>query len=166
MDHQAFAQLLGNYGEFIGSIAVLATLVYLAVQVRHSRTLLDENQRISLSQAYQSRTSMRFEAMKLMLDHADVMSKYMAGGNEGWVANFEKLTPSEQFQVRSFQSTALQAMDNSLYQAQLGLIDQRALDDLHEMIRTNYPVWVQTGSNIPPSVQDWYRQNVSDEVDA
>lgn len=36
MDHQALAQLLGNYGEFIGSIAVLVTLVYLAAQVRNS----------------------------------------------------------------------------------------------------------------------------------
>ena len=36
MDHQTFAQLLGNYGEFIGSIAVLATLAYLAAQVRNS----------------------------------------------------------------------------------------------------------------------------------
>ena len=37
MDHQAFAQLLGNYGEFVGAVAVVATLAYLAVQVRHSR---------------------------------------------------------------------------------------------------------------------------------
>ena len=36
MDHQAFAQLLGNYGEFIGAIAVVATLGYLAFQVRHA----------------------------------------------------------------------------------------------------------------------------------
>ena len=36
MDHQGFAQLLGNYGEFLGSIAVLITLVYLATQVRNS----------------------------------------------------------------------------------------------------------------------------------
>lgn len=36
MDHLTFAQLLGNYGEFVGSIAVLATLVYLATQVRNS----------------------------------------------------------------------------------------------------------------------------------
>ena len=26
MDHQTFAQLLGNYGEFVGAIAVVATL--------------------------------------------------------------------------------------------------------------------------------------------
>jgi hypothetical protein len=29
------AQLLGNFGEFFGAIAVVATLTYLAVQVRH-----------------------------------------------------------------------------------------------------------------------------------
>lgn len=36
MDHQAFAQLLGNYGEFVGAIAVVVTLAYLAVQIRQS----------------------------------------------------------------------------------------------------------------------------------
>ena len=36
MDHQAFAQLLGNYGEFVGAIAVVVTLGYLAVQIRQS----------------------------------------------------------------------------------------------------------------------------------
>jgi len=34
MDHQAFAQLLGNYGEFLGAVAVVVTLVYLSVQIR------------------------------------------------------------------------------------------------------------------------------------
>ena len=36
MDHQAFAQLLGNYGEFVGAFAVVATLGYLAVQIRQN----------------------------------------------------------------------------------------------------------------------------------
>ena len=38
MDHQAFAQLLGNYGEFVGAIAVVLTLIYLARQIRDSAT--------------------------------------------------------------------------------------------------------------------------------
>ncbi len=38
MDHQAIAQLLGNYGEFVSSFAVLATLVVLVVQVRGARS--------------------------------------------------------------------------------------------------------------------------------
>ena len=36
MDHLTFAQLLGNYGEFIGAIAVVVTLGYLVVQVRQN----------------------------------------------------------------------------------------------------------------------------------
>ena len=37
MDHQSFAELLGNYGEFLGSLAVLATLLVLVFQVRGAR---------------------------------------------------------------------------------------------------------------------------------
>jgi hypothetical protein len=33
MDRQTFDQMLGNHGEFFGSIAILATLIYIAVQV-------------------------------------------------------------------------------------------------------------------------------------
>ena len=36
MDHLTFAQLLGSYGEFVGAIAVVATILYLATQVRMS----------------------------------------------------------------------------------------------------------------------------------
>jgi hypothetical protein len=39
MGHQAFAQLLGNYGEFVGAIAVVFTLGYLAVHIRQSNNL-------------------------------------------------------------------------------------------------------------------------------
>lgn len=40
MDHQAVAQLLGSYGEFIGAIAVVVTLGFLVVEVRSSNRLL------------------------------------------------------------------------------------------------------------------------------
>ncbi len=36
MDHQAFAELLGNYGEFIGAIVVVLTLGYLTFQIRQN----------------------------------------------------------------------------------------------------------------------------------
>jgi len=54
MDHQAFAQLLGNYGEFVGAIAVVVTLGYLAVQVRHSRDATQANTRSMEMQSYQA----------------------------------------------------------------------------------------------------------------
>ncbi len=36
-------QILGNLGEFVGAIGVVATLIYLAIQVRHSAELLKIN---------------------------------------------------------------------------------------------------------------------------
>jgi len=52
MDHQAFAQLLGNYGEFVGALAVVITLGYLAVQVRHSKEATEANTRQMRGQAF------------------------------------------------------------------------------------------------------------------
>ena len=40
MDHLTFAQLLGNYGEFIGAIGVVVTLAYLAIQIRQNTKTL------------------------------------------------------------------------------------------------------------------------------
>lgn len=37
MDLMATAQLLGNFGEFFGAIAVVATLIYLAAQVKQAK---------------------------------------------------------------------------------------------------------------------------------
>ena len=54
MDHQAFAQILGNYGEFFGAIAVVVTLGYLAIQIR-------QNTRAS-------RVSAELECLKLLTD--------------------------------------------------------------------------------------------------
>jgi hypothetical protein len=33
MDHQEFAQFLGNDGEFVGALAVVITVAYLAIQI-------------------------------------------------------------------------------------------------------------------------------------
>jgi len=42
MDHLTFAQLLGNYGEFVGAMAVFATLLYLVRQVRLNASQLEK----------------------------------------------------------------------------------------------------------------------------
>ena len=43
MDHLTIAQLLGNYGEFVGAIAVVVTLIYLARQVRANSEMLSRS---------------------------------------------------------------------------------------------------------------------------
>jgi hypothetical protein len=54
MDLLSTAQLLGNFGEFVGAIAVVVTLAYLAIQVRHSKEATEANTKSLNIQAYQA----------------------------------------------------------------------------------------------------------------
>jgi len=89
MDHQAIAQLLGNYGEFVGAIAVVVTLGYLAVQVRHSREATEANtksvaqsDRIARAQVRSSITDQIVRINSLVLSEPalfDLQQKSMQG---------------------------------------------------------------------------------------
>jgi len=54
MDQLTFAQLLGNYGEFVGAIAVVVTLVYLTTQIRQNTNAVQSSTYASWNEAAQS----------------------------------------------------------------------------------------------------------------
>ncbi len=62
-------QILGNLGEFVGALAVVATLIYLAIQVRHSAKLLEINNEASKENA-------RFARAAAIDRHSDVVSRW------------------------------------------------------------------------------------------
>jgi hypothetical protein len=74
MDQQAFAQLLGNYGEFIGSIAVVATLIYLSIQTRGIAQQVEQSQRMTETQIMHSNmdNANTWRRMVLDGDNADI----------------------------------------------------------------------------------------------
>lgn len=81
MDFLTISQILGNFGEFVGAIAVVITLGYLAVQVRHSKEATEANTR-------SIRSAARFEAGKcwweeaLQLALSSDMARIVAVGNQ------------------------------------------------------------------------------------
>lgn len=76
MDHLTFAQLLGNYGEFVGAIAVVATLFYLAIQVRHSKNATEANTR-SLAQSRElAMNEARFNLVRSRQDFVNALVPY------------------------------------------------------------------------------------------
>jgi len=97
MDHQAFAQLLGNYGEFVGSIAVLVTLVYLAIQVRQNTEQARDNaadiRQTGLGQIFEMHSKHRFFIA------SDIGNSRMV--REG-LADFEALEEDELLQFDHF----------------------------------------------------------------
>ncbi len=57
---------LGALGEFVGAIAVVVTLVYLAIQIRQNTHSMEEGRRLALAQTYQ----MRADALQNMMVQA------------------------------------------------------------------------------------------------
>ena len=78
MDHSEIAQLLGSYGEFVGAIAVVATLIYLSIQVRHGREATVANNRLLRSQSHYNALEVCQRPFELLLESeslADVLTR-------------------------------------------------------------------------------------------
>lgn len=148
-------QDLGAIGEFVSSIAVLITLAYLAVQVRHSKSLLEENRRLAQSQVFQTRAGFRIDShMRYAEPHmAALLVKVgydpQARNVEEAMNNFNRLDPVEQQQYRQGQMANVQLCENAVYQAELGLLDQRQASFTVEWVGSQYPLWQALGINSP-----------------
>ncbi len=156
---------LGAIGEFVGSIAVLMTLVYLAIQIRQSKKLLEENQRIALSQTFQTRAGFRMETFRFGIEPhgAKLLAKFdtlhQGESLEERIKSYDALSDSEKIQIRNYYSMGLQALENALYQGELGLLEDKQLLDPRAAILNNYSIWVHSGAVIPIFVKKWYEEN-------
>jgi len=106
MEHQAFAQLLGNYGEFVGAIAVVITLVYLSMQIRSSAKATESQVHASLS----SETEMVFVALSTDEALADAMLAAQAQ---------EELTPKQRLKLNAWFSSFLRVCESHVLQRRL-----------------------------------------------
>ena len=60
MTGMEITEILGNLGDFIGAIAVFGTIVYLAIQVRHSKEATEANTR-ALTEQHRLATTLSFQ---------------------------------------------------------------------------------------------------------
>jgi hypothetical protein len=81
MDLMDTAQLLGNFGEFFGSVAILVTLAYLAIQIKTARADVDAN-------TWNSTNSNSISVETAFLQKAEIWAKANAG---------QPLTADEEF---------------------------------------------------------------------
>jgi hypothetical protein len=114
------SQVLGNFGEFFGAFAVVATLMYLAVQIRESK-------KVALAQAYQGRAMMRQQGHMLAADSdhlAPLLGRVRAAGWPEKTDVVAELSPEEKERLNEYIIQTLIHLDNVLYQQELGLLDQ------------------------------------------
>jgi len=86
MSVEELSQILGNIGEFVGAVAVVVTLFYLAVQVRHSKDATEANTRsleqsreLALNEAGFNVARSRLEFANAIIPHADIWLRGNAG---------------------------------------------------------------------------------------
>ncbi|MFT4826138.1 MAG: hypothetical protein ACI9J0_004081 [Cryomorphaceae bacterium] len=142
--------VLGNLGEFIGAIAVVVTLFYLALQVKHSKEAteantrsLDEGRKIALVDAYHARAVEMAENFRMLADSplAAVSLKHHQSG-------VESLTTEEKFRLRTLHMNNVYILDASFFAYQQGLLPEFE-STLEATVRFTGPIWRDLGVDIP-----------------
>jgi hypothetical protein len=140
---------LGAIGEFVSSIAVVVTLVYLAIQIRHSRELLERQERLGLGQAYQAKTNSRIELEKLVIELAETSVRVQNG-------EYDQLTDVDKFKIRQLHSLWADWWDNNIYQASLGFRSAESFNVTIETVEMIFKRWEVTGVKPSPRVREWF----------
>ncbi len=136
---------LGALGEFLGSIAVLATLVYLSVQIRQNTKSMDESKRLALAQTYQVRS----DALQMMLVHAadsehigPIITKLTGAGYPEDISALDILSDLERQRFRLWQIAQETHWDNLFFQYQQGFIDEEYYrDSFRKRVKRLAPTW-------------------------
>ncbi len=140
---------LGAVGEFAGAIGVIATLVYLAAQIRQNTRAMEEGKRLALAQTYQ----MRADALQTMLVEAanseyigPILVKLTGLGYPEDVSALDQLTDEERGRFRQWQIAQQTHWDNLFFQYQQGFLDQEYYEDaFRERVKRLAPTWRALG---------------------
>jgi len=148
MDHQAFAQLLGNYGEFVGAIAVVVTLAYLAVQVKQSRLSLDANTKAMRGQVVSEVMHSAIAYLQMFTQRDDVSELYVR-------FHADEALDSTQLTVMDATISAMFiARQHEFFQWKQGLLDEKVFKALRHVILTTLACengrhwWQHEGSHL------------------
>lgn len=115
--------------EIIGAIAVVITLVYLAIQIRHSKESLDANTKAIRGQAISDITQYVHDQMHMLIQE-NVATAYLR------FATDQKLDEHDAFLIDSVLSAVFVARQNEYFQWKQGLLDESVFRSLHHVILT------------------------------
>lgn len=153
---------LGALGEFVGAIAVVVTLGYLAIQIRQNTQSMEESRRLSLAQTYQ----VRADALQEMVVHAadsehiaPILAKLADLGYPEDVSSLDQLSSIERGRFRLWQIGQQTHWDNMFYQYERGfLAEEYYRDSFRVRVARLAPIW--HALDIPSG-----RQSFEDELE-
>ena len=121
------SQVLGNFGEFFGAIAVVGTLIYLAIQIRQNTRSMDENRRLAQAQVYQERA---YDMQDMFMRKAEseslneIEEKLEAANFPENPEAMEVVSAVQRRRYLDYLFAQGARFDNQLYQYEQGLLDE------------------------------------------
>jgi len=116
-------EALGAIGDLIGGVAVIATLIYLAVQIRQNTKSLDETRLYTKAQTFQARTDTALEVTKFR-DHELMVKLGVLVMEDIQIEHLSQLNDMEKERLYTLLTAYMIAVDNVFYQRSLGLLGQ------------------------------------------
>lgn len=155
------SELLGNFGEFAGAIAVVVTLVYLAAQVKLNKEAteantrqMEENRKLTLAEHYMRRSE------RVERGYADgVLSPELSRVLFKVYKDPGALDEFERYQIREWSYAHMHQLDAQHYQYQHGLLEDEAVENLKRVLAEWGPIWKELDVTLP-------RASFRQEVDA
>jgi len=139
---------LAAIGEIVGAMGVIASLIYLAVQIRQNTHAMDEGRRLALAQTYQ----IRADALQHMLVTAanseigSIIHKLTVDGYPEDVTALDRLSDEDRVRFRLWQIAQHTHWDNLYFQYQQGFLDEEYIrDSFRERTVRLAPVWRKLG---------------------
>lgn len=132
---------LGALGEFLGSIGVIVTLIYLAIQVRQNTRSMDEAQKIALADNYVARVN-QIEQSSRSLALSDHLADIIAKGREQGPSS---LSPEEERRFRAWVLAQFHRVDSQWYQLQKGMLDEEGRWMFEWVVNQSAETWKELG---------------------
>ena len=114
--------------EIVSAIAVVVTLIYLAIQIKHSKESLDANTKAIRGQAISDITRNVHDQMHMLIQGHDVAAAFQRFATE------ESLGKLDAFLLDSVLSAIFVARQNEFFQWKQGLLDEDVFRSLHHVI--------------------------------
>ena len=123
---------IGAIAEIVGAAGVIASLVYLAVQIRHNSRGVEEQVRALRVQSYDS-AGADFSALRLHISSSPQLASVWRRAKESYVS----LEPDERAQANELLTELLWAYQNILSRMEHGADD----DVLEQLVAVNIAYW-------------------------
>ena len=140
---------IGAIAELLGAIGVIASLIYLATQIRQSREQMSQNTRAIRASSYQQYVQSLGEVMHRGVDSPEMWQTVRTGMNE-----FAGLNEEDAFRFTYWMTGVAHAFENCHYQYRVGMLDedrwQKHYADVRELFEN--PGIAQWWRTMPPNM--------------